>query len=69
VAVFDGQGDRRAGGGFLVSGTTVTLTVSADIPAGVYQVRVIGVGPSGLVGRFSEALTIRVGATAVTMRQ
>jgi hypothetical protein len=63
------NGFGGAGGGFLVSGTTVTLTVPADIPAGVYQVRVIGVGPAGLVGRFSDTLTIGVGATSAPMRR
>jgi hypothetical protein len=63
------NGYGGAGGGFVVAGTTVTLTVPADIPAGVYQVRVIGVGPAGLVGRFSDALTIGVGATSATMRR
>jgi hypothetical protein len=54
------NGFGGAGGGFLVTGTTVTLTVPADTPPGAYQVRVIGIGPSGLVGTFSDALTVVV---------
>jgi hypothetical protein len=63
------NGFGGAGGGFLVTGTTVTLTVPLDTPPGTYQVRVIGVAPSGLVGAFSDALTIVVGSGTATARR
>ena len=56
------NGFGGAGGGFLVSGTALTLTLPTSIPAGTYQVRVIGVTGQGLVGTFSDAVTIVVGA-------
>jgi hypothetical protein len=63
------NGFGGAGGGFLVTGTSVTLTIPAGIPPGAYQVRVIGVAPPGLVGTFSDALTVMVGAgTATALR-
>jgi hypothetical protein len=42
-----------------VAGTTLTLTVPTDIPAGTYQVRVIGLAAAGqVVGRFSDAISL-----------
>jgi len=63
------NGFSGAGGGFLVAGTTLTLTLPTGIPAGTYQVRVIGVLGQGLVGTFSDAVTIVVGTGTTTALQ
>jgi Tol biopolymer transport system component/streptogramin lyase len=57
----DGQnGFGGAGGGGLVSGTSVTIVVP-NVPAGRYQVRVIGISAAGaVVGSFSDAVTVIV---------
>jgi streptogramin lyase/Tol biopolymer transport system component len=57
----DGQnGFGGAGGGGLVSGTSVTIVVP-DVPTGRYQVRVIGISAAGaVVGSFSDAVTVIV---------
>jgi hypothetical protein len=50
-----------AGGGFVVVGTRVALAIPADLPAGRYQLRVVGLTADGqVVGRFSDALTLDV---------
>lgn len=50
-----------AGGGFVVSGTSFTVTLSAAIPPGPYQIRVIGLSPTDQpVGAFSDAVTVVV---------
>jgi hypothetical protein len=55
------NGFSGAGGGFLVPGTTLTLTLPTDIPAGTYQVRVIGLAATGqVVGRFSDAISVMI---------
>jgi subtilisin-like proprotein convertase family protein len=57
------SGFGGAGGGFLVAGGSLAITVPATLPAGVYQVRVIGLSPAGaLVGRFSDTLSLLIGA-------
>jgi hypothetical protein len=57
------NGFGGAGGGVLVPGTSLTVAVPPGIPAGVYQVRVVGLAATGvLVGRFSDAVTLLVGA-------
>jgi len=48
------------GGGFPVEGTSVTLAIPPGIPVGTYQVRIIGLGPAGIAGSFSDALTLTV---------
>jgi len=63
------NGFGGAGGGFLVAATTLTLTLPTDIPAGTYQVRVIGVSGQGLLGTFSDAVTIVVGTGTTTALQ
>jgi len=50
-----------------VAGTTLTLPTA--IPAGTYQVRVIGLSGQGLVGTFSDAVTIAAGAGTTTALQ
>jgi hypothetical protein len=63
------NGFGGAGGGFLVSGTTLTLRLPATVPPGAYQVRVIGVSSEGLVGTFSDAVTIVVSPGAATAQR
>jgi Tol biopolymer transport system component len=54
------NGFGGAGGGFLVEGTSVTVVVPA-VPPGRYQLRVIGIGRTGLpVGSFTDAVTVVV---------
>jgi hypothetical protein len=58
------NGYGGAGGGVLISGTSVTVVLGDGVPAGRYQIRVIGIAPTGeLLGRFSDALTIVVPGT------
>ncbi len=52
------NGFGGAGGGALVPGTTFTAALPADAPPGSYQLRVIGLSATGLVGTFSDALTL-----------
>jgi Divergent InlB B-repeat domain len=61
---FDGvNGFQGSGGGLLVGGTTLPITIPADAPPGAYQVRVVGLtADRALVGRFSEAVTVLLGA-------
>jgi hypothetical protein len=57
------NGFGGAGGGFLAPGFGLAITVPPGLPAGAYQVRVIGFTPGGaLIGRFSDALSLLVGA-------
>ena len=48
------------GGGFLVTGTSVTVGIPQTLAPGRYQVRVVGFGASGIVGSFSDAVTVVV---------
>jgi hypothetical protein len=49
------------GGCFAVPGAAITVLVPPLISPGLYQVRVIGLAPSGIVlGRFSDAITLDV---------
>ena len=48
------------GGGFPVSGTSVTGPIPPGIAVGSYQVRIIGIGAAGAVGSFSDAVTLNV---------
>ena len=55
------NGFGGVGGGFPVQGTSVTVPVPAGIPVGAYQVRIIGLGPTGAIaGSFSDAVTLTV---------
>ena len=55
------NGFGGAGGGFVVPGTGFTVTLGASTPPGTYQVRVIGLSPTGQpVGTFSDAVTVVV---------
>jgi subtilisin-like proprotein convertase family protein len=57
------NGFGGTGGGFLIGGTTMPITIPAGIPPGAYQVRVVGLAPDlAFVGRFSEAVTVLLGA-------
>jgi subtilisin-like proprotein convertase family protein len=57
------NGFGGSGGGFLVEGTSEPITIPAGIPPGAYQVRVVGLTLElAGVGRFSEAVTVLVGA-------
>jgi uncharacterized repeat protein (TIGR02543 family) len=59
----DDNGFGGAGGGFPVVGTNLSIMIPAGIPPGAYQVRVVGLTPGlAFVGRFSEAVTVLVGA-------
>jgi sugar lactone lactonase YvrE len=49
------------GGGFVVPGTSFPITLTPSVPAGAYQVRVIGLSPGGqVIGCFSDAVTVVV---------
>jgi hypothetical protein len=51
------NGFGGTGGGFVVPGTSFSVTLSAATPPGTYQVRVIGLSPTGQpVGTFSDAV-------------
>ena len=40
---------------------TLALTLPTDVPAGIYQVRVLGLAATGhVVGRFSDAITVAI---------
>jgi hypothetical protein len=55
------NGFGGAGGGFAVVVTAFTTTVPTALTPGVYQVRVIGLGPNGeLVGTFGNAVALVV---------
>jgi hypothetical protein len=55
------NGVGGAGGGFVVSGTSVTIAVPAEAAAGRYQVRVIGLTGAGQpIGAFGDAITVTV---------
>lgn len=59
MAATDGFGDT--GGGFVVSGTRFTVTLGPSTPPGTYQIRVIGLSPTGQpIGVFSDAATMVV---------
>jgi hypothetical protein len=56
------NGFGGVGGGFLVDGTAVTLTVPSGIPHGAYELRVIGLAAGRrILGRFSDAVTLVIG--------
>jgi hypothetical protein len=55
------NGFGGTGGGLVVSGTSLPVTLTSSIPAGTYQVRVIGLSAAGqIVGTFSDAVTVIV---------
>jgi hypothetical protein len=55
------NGAGGAGGSFVVAGTGVTVTVPATLGSGTYQVRVIGLSPTGqLIGSFGDAVGVVV---------
>ena len=55
------NGFGGAGGGFVVSGTSFTVTLPSSMAPGTYQVRVIGLSPIGQpAGAFSDAVTVVV---------
>jgi hypothetical protein len=55
------NGFGGAGGGFAVVGTGFTTALGFGLPPGVYQARVIGLSPTGLIiGSFSDAVTLIV---------
>jgi subtilisin-like proprotein convertase family protein len=57
------NGFGGAGGGLPVATTTLTIPIPAGIAPGAYQVRVVGLTlDSAFVERFSEAVTVLVGA-------
>jgi hypothetical protein len=57
------NGFGGGGGGFPTTGTGFVATLDPTVPAGRYQVRVIGLGSDGLPrGSFSDALTLFLGA-------
>jgi hypothetical protein len=56
------SGFGGAGGGLPVPATSFTAVLDASFPPGTYQVRVVGLSASGgLVGTFSDAITIILG--------
>lgn len=62
----NGGGPGGAGGGFALPGTSLTATLDPSFPPGVYQVRVIGLSPTGqFVGSFSDAVTVILGQAPV----
>ncbi len=55
------NGFGGAGGGFVVDGMSVSVTLPASMPPGSYQIRVIGLSPTGQpVGTFSDAVAVIV---------
>ncbi len=55
------NGFGGAGGGFVVPGTSFSVTLPASTPPGTYQVRVIGLFAAGQpVGVFSDAVTMAI---------
>lgn len=53
------NGFGGAGGGIGLPGTSFTPVLPLDLSLGVYQVRVIGLGPDGfIVGSFSDAIDV-----------
>jgi hypothetical protein len=55
------NGYGGAGGGLLVTGTTLSGLLPLDMPPGTYQVRVIGLSASfQVIGTFSDAVTITI---------
>jgi hypothetical protein len=55
------NGFGGAGGGVVIPATSFVVTIPPSVPAGAYQVRVIGRLASGqFIGRFSDALTVNV---------
>jgi Tol biopolymer transport system component len=57
------NGFLGAGGAVLVQGTTFSATLDATFPAGLYQLRVVGLTQDlQLIGRFSDAVTLVLGA-------
>jgi hypothetical protein len=59
------NGFGGAGGGLLVAGTTLPITLEPTIPGGTYQWRVIAVAADGTPrGIFSDAASISLGAQA-----
>ena len=45
----------------MVSGTSFTVTLGTSTLLGIYQIRVIGLSPTGqVVGTFSDAVTVVV---------
>jgi Tol biopolymer transport system component len=55
------NGAGGAGVGVVVAAHNVTVTIPLEAPPGTYQVRVIGLSEAfGVVGRFSDALTLTI---------
>jgi photosystem II stability/assembly factor-like uncharacterized protein len=56
------HGFGGAGGGVLVTGTSITVTLDPAFPLGAYQVRIAGLSAAGaLLGTFSDAITVVLG--------
>jgi hypothetical protein len=55
------NGFGGAGGGVVVSGTTLPTVLDPSFPPGTYQVRVAGLNAAGLVGPFGPAITLILG--------
>ena len=55
------NGFGGAGGGCVVPGTSFPVTLGPSVPTGTYQIRVIGLSPTGQpVGTFSDAVMVVV---------
>ena len=55
------NGFGGAGGGWVVSGVSLTITPGPSTPPGTNQVRGIGLSPIGqFIGTFSDAVTVVV---------
>jgi Tol biopolymer transport system component len=57
------NGFGGAGGAVVVEGTRVDVLLDSGVPPGLYQVRVVGLTAAfAVVGRFSDAVTVALGA-------
>ena len=62
------NGFGGAGGRLLVSGTSLSPELLPSFPPGIYQVRVIGLSPTGdFLGTFSDAVTVVLRASPIAV--